>query len=381
MIPEALRLQKLLPYLFAEIDRKKRELIGQGKTLIDLGIGDPDLPTPRPIIESLYKAAQNPQNHRYPPYEGLLAFRKDCAHWMEQRFSVEINPNTEVLALIGSKEGLAHFPHAFINPGDFALMPDPGYPVYANATILAGGTPLYYPLQEENRFQPLWSEIPPSIWKSIRFVFVNFPHNPTSATVPLESYRELVDRAKQYGFVICSDSAYAEQNYNQSPSSILQIPGAKEVAVDFFSLSKTYHMTGWRVGFAAGNASLLKALGRIKSNMDSGVFGAIQQAAIQALEGPDKELVEPSRQIYRYRRQLMAEGLRQKGYRVFDGGATFYLWVKNHEGMNSDEMTQTLLERGVVVTPGSGFGSKGEGYFRIALTSTEEALKEALKLF
>lgn len=376
---KAIRLQKLPPYIFAQIDEKKRELLGQGRDLIDLGIGDPDLPTPTPIIEELRKAAGEGRNHRYPSYGGLDEYKKACARWMERRFSVTVDPKSEIISLIGSKEGIAHFTQAVVNPGDFTLIPDPAYPVYANATILSGGTALYYPLLEENRFRPDWNTVPEDTWRGVKVVFVNYPHNPTSATVTLETYVELVDRAKKFGFIIASDGAYCEQGYSALPPCLLQVPGAKEVAIEFFSMSKTYNMTGWRVGFAAGNKDLIAALYQMKSTLDSGVFQPVQYAAIHALNGKDEELIGPSKDVYGYRRKLMVEGLQRLGYKVFDGGATFYLWVSNPKGKSSVEVCADLLEKGIVVTPGNGFGAAGEGFFRIALTVAEEKLTEALK--
>ncbi len=380
-IQKSLRLQKLPPYIFAELDEKKRELLSKGVDLIDLGIGDPDLPTPMPMIETLAKTAKDPSNHRYPSYGGMVEYKKACAEWMERRFSVSLNPKDEIISLIGSKEGLVHFAFGMINSGDFALCPDPAYPVYVNATLLCGGTPVFYSLREENRFQPKWSEIGDDVWKTVKVVFVNFPNNPTSATVPLTVYQELVERAKKYGFIICSDGAYCEQGYEQLPPCALQVPGAKDVTIEFFSLSKSYNMTGWRVGFAAGNPQLIATLYQMKSTLDSGVFQPVQWAAITALKGKDEELINPSKEVYFYRRNLMVEGLRKLGYDVFDGGATFYLWVKNPKGKTSTETCQNLLELGIVVTPGNGFGKFGEGYFRIALTVAEERIQEALKRF
>jgi len=376
---KSLRLQKLPPYIFHEIDQKKKALIAEGKNLVDLGIGDPDLATPRSIIERLCQTAQDQANHRYPSYNGMPEFRKAAASWLERRFSIAADPQTEIMSVIGSKEGLANFTFATVNPGDFTLMPDPAYPVYANATLLAGGTPAYYPLKKENHFRPKWAEISESVWSTIRVVYVNFPHNPTSATVTLDTYTELVDRAKHFGFIICSDGAYCEQGYSSLPPCLLQVPGARDVGVEFFSLSKSHNMTGWRVGFAAGNKELIAALHQMKSTLDSGVFQPIQHAAITAFTGNDAELIEPSREVYQYRRRLMIEGLHRLGYEVFDGGATFYLWITCPKGKSSANFCTELLEKGVVVTPGSGFGKGGEGYFRMALTVPEERLKEALK--
>lgn len=381
MIQKSLRLQKLPPYVFAQIDEKKRALMAQGRDLIDLGIGDPDLPTPPAIIAALNESVKNPENHRYPSYGGLAEFKKACSDWMSKRFSVSLDPKTEIMSLIGSKEGLAHFTEAVVNPGDFTLIPDPSYPVYANATLLAGGSPVYYPLKAENQFKPRWSDIGEEVWKAIKVVYVNFPHNPTSATVSIDTYAELVERAKKYGFIICSDGAYCEQGYQALPPACLQVPGAKEVCIEFFSMSKSYNMTGWRVGFAAGNKDLISYLYQIKSTLDSGVFQPVQWAAIAAMQGNENELVIPSKEVYQYRRKIAVEGLRNLGYQVFDGGATFYLWIQCPSGKTSADTCAELLDAGIVCTPGSGFGKQGEGYFRIALTVSEEKIRAALSRF
>lgn len=377
-IQKALRLQKLPPYVFAQLDEKKKELQSKGVNLIDLGIGDPDLPTPTPIIETLAAKARDAENHRYPSYGGMDAFKKTVADWMERRFSVKVDPKSEIISLIGSKEGIVHFTEAVINPGDFVLIPDPAYPVYTNATILSGGSTVYYPLKEEHQFRPRWSDISEDVWKAVKVVFINFPHNPTSATVTLDTYAELVERAIKYGFIIASDGAYCEQGYSTLPPCCLQVPKAKDCTIEFFSLSKSYNMTGWRVGFAAGNKDLIAALYQMKSTLDSGVFQPIQFAAMTAMTGKEEELVQPSKEVYLYRRQLMVEGLKNLGYQVFDGGATFYLWVRNPAGKTSADTAADFLDKGIVVTPGNGFGKMGEGYFRIALTVREEKIREAL---
>lgn len=378
MTTQALRLQKLPPYVFAEIDEKKRELQEQGVDLIDLGVGDPDLATPPEIIKTLKTTVDDKANHRYPSYVGMKEFREAACKWMDQRFSVKVDPKTECISLIGSKEGLVHLSLGVVNPGDHALIPDPAYPVYTNATILSGGTCIYYPLKAENNFKPKWSEITDQVWKSVRLVYINFPHNPTSATVGLDTYEELVHLAKKHDFYICSDGAYSEQGYTTHPPCCLQVPGAKDRTIELFSMSKSYNMTGWRIAFAVGNKDLIKSLYRVKSTVDSGQFQPIQWAAITALQGKEEELMKPSKEVYAYRRKIMTEGLTKLGYKIFDGGATFYLWIKNPGNRTSTEITKELLEKGIVVTPGNGFGESGEGYFRIALTVCEERLKEAL---
>jgi LL-diaminopimelate aminotransferase len=378
---KALRLQKMPRYVFAEVNERKREILATGKPLIDLGMGDCDLPTPTAIIDRMIEAVKEPANHRYPSYIGMDRFRQSIARWMDRRFSVGLDPQTEVVNLIGSKEGIAHFIQCFVNPGDFVLIPDPGYPVYMNAVILAGGTSVPYPLRWENNFKPKWSEVPEEVWKTIKMVIINFPHNPTGATVELDTYSELIEKARHYGFIVLSDNPYCEQGYDSLPPSLLQVRGAKDVAVEFFSFSKTYNMTGWRLGFACGNSEMLSALHQMKSTVDTGVFLPIQYAGIAALEGPEEELVHPSKEVYYYRRQVVVKGLREKGYDVFDGGATFYLWIRCPKGMSSRETCHFMMDRGVVVTPGYGFGAQGEGYFRISLTVAEEKLLEALNYF
>lgn len=377
----ALRLEQLPPYVFTGINKRKRELVAEGKDLIDLGMGDPDLETPKPIINKLIEAVQQPENQKYPPYGGIPEFKKSAALWMQKRFHVDVDPETEVASLIGSKEGVVHFTQSFVNPGDFCLLPDPGYPSYLNAVLLSGGTPLTYKLKWENRFRPDWSQIEESVWKSLRLVYINYPHNPTSATVELDSYRELVQKAQQYGFIILSDGAYCEHGFDTLPPCLMQVPGAKEVAVEMFTCSKSYNMTGFRVGFAVGQPDLISAFLKMKSCVDTGVFKAVQWAAISAFDGNEKELVEPSREVFRYRRQFMREELEKRGYQVFDGNATFYLWIRVPRGFSSADFAWKAMDAGVVVTPGHGFGEAGEGYFRIALTVPEERLREAIERF
>ena len=375
----SLRIEKLPPYIFSDIHRKKKMLMDQGIQMIDLGMGDPDLATPRPIVDELLRTAQETENHHYPPYNGLESFRKAVSTWMERRFSVICDPQKEVINLIGSKEGIANFAQAVLNPGDFCLIPDPGYPVYTNAVLLAGASPVYFPLKWENRFRPDWNEVPEEVWKTIKLVFINFPNNPTSATVEIDTYRELVSRAQRYGFIVCSDNPYSEQSYDTMAPAFLQVPGAKDVGIEFFSCSKTYNMTGWRVGFAVGNESLITALYRMKSAIDTGIFKPIQLAASYALLGNERELVNPSKEVFQYRRNLMKLGLEKLGYEVFEGGATFYLWIRTPRHQGSMKFCEDLMKRGIVTTPGIGFGKMGEAYFRMSLTVPEEAIREVLK--
>ncbi len=377
---KAERLKKLPPYLFKEIDRKKTEVRARGVDIIDLGIGDPDLPTPPHIIEALKKAAEDPGNHRYPSYSGMGDFKEAVANWYQERFGVELDPDTEVVSLIGSKEGIAHFPLAFVNPGDVALVPAPAYPVYHIATMFAGGESYFMPLMSENRFLPDLNAIPDEITSRARIMFINYPNNPTSAVADLEFFRKVVEFARDNNILVCHDAAYTEMAFDgYRPPSFLAADGAKEVGIEFHSLSKTYNMTGWRIGFAVGNREAIDGLGAIKSNIDSGVFQAVQMAGIEAIRG-DQSCVRDMVQVYSRRRDLMVKGLQDVGFEVESPRATFYLWIKVPEGYTSAELTERLLEdAGLVVTPGNGFGEPGEGYFRIALTQKRERLAEAVQ--
>ena len=374
------RLKRLPPYLFKAIDEKKAEVKAKGVDIIDLGVGDPDLPTPRHIVAALKRAAEDPENHRYPSYVGMLRFRQSVSKWYKRRFGVDLNPELEVVSLIGSKEGIAHFPLAFVNPGDVALVPTPAYPVYNISTIFAGGESYFMPLVEENNFLPDLESIPGDILKRAKILFINYPNNPTSAIADKEFFAKVVEFARENQIIVCHDAAYTEMAYDgYRPPSFLEVPGAKEVAIEFHSLSKTFNMTGWRIGFAVGNREAVSGLGTIKSNIDSGVFQAIQVAGIEALES-EQDCIADMVQIYKERRNLMVSGLREVGFKVNMPKATFYLWVKVPEGYTSAELTTRLLEEaGVVVTPGNGFGGPGEGYFRIALTQDKERLQEAVE--
>ncbi len=379
MFERAERLKKLPPYLFKELDRKRDEAISKGVDVIDLGVGDPDLPTPEPVVEEMKKAVQDPMNHRYPSYSGMIEFRKAAAQWYKSRFGVSVDPEQEVLSLIGSKEGIAHFPLAFVNPGDIVLVPTPAYPVYNIATIFAGGNSFFMPLLEENHFLPDLSSIPTEIAEKAKIMFINYPNNPTSATADKDFFKEVVKFAKKHNIIVCHDAAYTEISFDgYIPPSFLEVDGAKDVAVEFHSLSKTYNMTGWRIGFAVGNSDLISALGAIKSNIDSGVFQAVQIAGIRALR-LNKSWLKSTVDIYRKRRDMLVEALNNIGLKVKPPKATFYLWIKVPEGYSSEEFASRLLEEaGIVVTPGNGFGEPGEGYIRISLTQKDERLKEAV---
>jgi len=376
---KAERLRRLPPYLFQEIDRLKAELVAKGVDVINLGVGDPDLPTPDHIIRRLQTAAEDPETHQYPSYSGMNDFRVSVADWYRRRFGVELDPLREVLTLIGSKEGLAHLPLACINQGDLALVPSPAYPVYHVATLFAGGESFFMPLQRENRFLPDLKAIPPDVARRARLMFLNYPNNPTGATAERDFYERVVEFAREYEILVCHDAAYTEMAFDgYRPMSFLEIPGAREVGIEFHSLSKTYNMTGWRLGFAVGNAQIVEGLGQVKSNIDSGAFNAVQYAGIAALEG-SRECVARMQQIYQERRDALIAGLRKVGLDPDPPKATFYVWCPTPKGYSSKDFTSLLLrEAGIVTTPGSGFGEPGEGYVRMALTVTKERIEEAV---
>lgn len=378
-IEYANRIHQIPPYLFAEIDKKKAEMKKKGIDLIDLGVGDPDLPTPTPIIEQLKRSAEDPKNHRYPSYEGMIEFRRAVAQWFEKRFHLTFDPEGEILALIGSKEGIAHLPLAFVNPGDYVLVPTPGYPVYRVSTLFAGGIPFFLPLLKENGFLPNLSEVPQEVAEKAKLLFLNYPNNPTAAVAERTFFEEVVAFARRYKIIICHDAAYSELAFDgYRPLSFFEVEGSKELGIEFHSLSKTFNMTGWRIGFAVGNAQIIGGLGRVKTNIDSGLFQAIQEAGILALTQFDTPIHETI-QIYQRRRDLMVEGLRELGLEVESPKATFYLWVQVPRGYTSGQFATLLLEKaGIVVTPGNGFGEAGEGYIRLALTVDESRLKEAI---
>jgi LL-diaminopimelate aminotransferase len=374
------RLKGLPPYLFAAIDRMKQEAIRRGVDLIDLSVGDPDIPTPQHIVNRIKKAVQNPANHRYPSYEGMFAFRKAVADWYKKRFRVTLDPEKEVLSLIGSKEGIGHIPLAFVNKGDIVLVPSPGYPVYPVATLFAGGESHVMPLLEKNNFLPDLSSIPKRVLKKAKLMFINYPNNPTAVVAHKSFFSEVVNFALTNNIIVCHDAAYSEIYYGkQKPVSFLQVTGAKEVGIEFHSLSKTYNMTGWRIGFAVGNKNIIAGLGKIKSNLDSGVFQAIQEAGIEALHTRDSVL-RNLRNTYQERRDLLYKGLKDVGIEVQRPEATFYIWARVPKGFTSAGFTAYLLKgAGVLTTPGNGFGKPGEGYVRFALTVPTKRIKEAVE--
>lgn len=374
----ATRLKKLPQYLFAKLDEAKAKKVAEGVDVIDMGVGDPDLPTPSAIVEAMKRAVEKPEHHKYPTYNGMLAFREAVARWYKKRFGVELNPEGEVVALIGSKEGIAHLPFAFVEEGDVVLVPDPGYPVYHSATVLAGGTPYHVPLKEENGFFPDLSDVPEDILRRTKIMFLNYPNNPTSAFATKDKFRTVIEAAKEYGFVVAHDAAYSEIYFEEPPSSILEVDGAKDVAIEFHSLSKTFNMTGWRIGMASGNAEILAALLKVKTNIDSGVFQAIQEAAIYALDNEPE--LDRIREIYRRRVDIFVEGLEKAGFSVEKPKATFYVWFKTPDGISSMEFAEKALdEAGVLLTPGVGFGEYGEGYVRAALCMPDERIEEAAR--
>ncbi|MDR2141266.1 MAG: LL-diaminopimelate aminotransferase [Deltaproteobacteria bacterium] len=373
------RLKALPPYLFKELDRIRDEVKARGVDVIDLGVGDPDRPTPALVIEALQKAAADPANHQYPVYSGMNSFLEVVARWYQRRHGVPLDPKTEVCSLIGSKEGLAQFPLAFLNPGDVTLAPEPAYPVYRSGTLFAGGTTYSMPLLEKNGFLPDYRAIPDEVLKKAKILWVNYPNNPTGAAASLDFYRELVSFARERNLIVASDAAYSEVTWADRPHpSVLEVPGAKEVAIEFHSLSKTYNMTGWRIGWAAGSPTLIKGLGLVKSNVDSGVFQAVQWAAMAALEGP-QDSVKAMGQLYQARREIVVKGLEAAGLWVFPTQYTFYVWVKVPQGLKSADFVSRLLnEAGVVLTPGNGFGPSGEGWARLALVQEAPRLREAM---
>ncbi len=376
----AQRLQKLPPYLFKEIDRLRDQVAARGVDIIDLGVGDPDQPTPPHVIQRLQQAAADPATHRYPAYSGMDKFRVAAAAWYQRRFGVKLDASREVITLIGSKEGLAHFPLAFIDPGDVVLTPSPAYPVYHSSTILAGGEPVEMPLLKENGFLPDLEAIPARALERAKILIINYPNNPTAAVADLEFYQRVVEFARRHSLMVVSDAAYTEMAYDgYRPPSFLQAPGAMEVGIEFHSLSKTYNMTGWRLGWACGNAELVAGLGQVKSQIDSGAFDALQEAGISALEG-DQQVVADLCAMYARRRDVLVSGLRKLGLEVEPPQATFYVWCPTPAGMSSADFTKRLLEEcGIVTTPGNGFGAPGEGYVRFALTVGIERLQEAVE--
>ncbi|MGI5873798.1 MAG: LL-diaminopimelate aminotransferase [Bacillota bacterium] len=378
MKQEAKRIQSIPPYLFARIEKKIDELKEKGIDVISFGIGDPDLPTPDYIIDKMAEAIKDPANHQYPSSVGMISFRRAVADWYKKRFDVDLDPATEVVSLIGSKEGIANINYCYVDPGDINLVPDPGYPVYGIGTMLAGGESCYMPLKEENGYLPDFTAIPEDIAAKAKLMFLNYPNNPTGATATREFFEEAVAFAKKYDIIICHDAAYSEVAYDgYVPVSFLEIDGAKDVGIEFNSVSKPFNMTGWRIGFAVGNAKVIETLGRYKSNVDSGAFQAVQIAAMEGLANGD-ETIEKMHQIYAKRRDLVVDAFNSLGWNLPKPKATFYIWAPVPKGFTSESFAEYVLEKAaVIVTPGNGYGAAGEGYFRISLTLPEERVAEA----
>jgi LL-diaminopimelate aminotransferase len=376
------RVSQLPPYLFAEIDRQKKLALEKGINLIDFGIGDPDLPTSDEIIQTAEKAVRNPEYHRYPEVAGSTFFKKAIESWMDREFGVKFNENISCTAVIGSKEGLAHIPMVFCNPGELVLIPNPGYPVYRAAAILANAVPIDVPLLEKNGYVPMVNNLEASIRKQAKVLYVNYPNNPTGAVLSHEQMVEIVAFARREDVLIVSDNSYSHIRFDgKAPTSFLQIEGADDVCLEFHSLSKTFNMTGWRIGFVVGGNHLVKTFLGAKENIDSGVFTAIQKAAETALT-TRSEIIQKRMEIYSERRRVLLEGLEQQKWKVSPSPGTFYVWMKVPTGYNSMSFTKKLISKaGIVVTPGSGFGTYGEGYIRFALTISSQKISEAIGRF
>ena len=374
------RLDKLPPYLFVEINRKIAAKRAEGVDIISFAIGDPDMPTPEHIIDKICQEARNPVNHRYPETAGLPELSQAIATWYQRRFDVSLDPGKEVLPLIGSKEGIGHISFCFVDPGDLALITDPGYPVYSTSTLLAGGEPYFLKLTEESDFLPDFDSIPEEAVKRAKILWLNYPNNPTGAVAEPDFFEKAVHFAQKNDLVICHDAPYTEVAFdNYRPHSFMEVPGAKEVAIEFHSLSKTFNMTGWRIGMAVGNSKMIDALFRFKSNLDSGIPQAIQLAAIEGLTGPQDSIAERN-VIYERRRDRLVEALKQVGIQPFVPKATFYIWAKVPPGYTSVGLVAELLdEANIAVTPGTGYGSAGEGYIRLSITLPDERLEEGVQ--
>jgi len=376
---KATRLEQIPPYLFAEIDRKVQEKRSKGVDVIGLDVGDPDMPSPDYVVEALIEAARDPRNHHYPSYYGLKSLREAIAYWYEQRFGVVLDPDTEVLPTLGSKDGISHAPFAFVETGDVVLVPDPGYTVYATSAIMAGATVYRMPLLAENKYLPDLESIPRDVLEKAKLIWLNYPNNPTAATAPKEFLEQVVDFCHNYGIILCHDFPYSEIAFNgYRPISILEIDGAKDVAIEFHSLSKTFNMTGWRIGWICGNRDLVQLVGQVKTNIDSGIFQAVQLAAITALKSGD-DFTRRMCEIYFRRHKRVVEVLNALGWSLQPPNSTFYIWAPVPQGYDSISFAQKVLDQaGVNITPGVGFGQYGEGYFRLSVTVSDDRLEEAL---
>jgi len=373
------RLKKLPPYLFVEIDKAKKKAREAGRDIIDLGVGDPDLPTPRFIVDAMNRAAKDPATHRYSLDQGIAEFRNAASRWLKKRFDVEFDPEREVYPLIGSKEGIAHLPLAFVNPGDATLVPDPCYPPYRSGSIFAGADVITMPLLEGRGFLPDLKGFTHHQLHRAKLIYINYPNNPTAAVCDKKFLKDVVDFAKKHNMIVASDAAYSEITFDgYKAPSIFEVEGAKDVAVEFHSLSKTFNMTGWRIAFACGNPSIIEGLAKVKSNIDSGIFSAVQRAGVAALENYDRH-IKPLVRIYEERRDILVDGLKSIGFKAERPKATFYIWVKVPPRYTSASFAATLLEKcDIVATPGNGFGAGGEGYVRMVVTVDKKRIKEAV---
>lgn len=379
-IKPAERLGALPPYLFAEIDRAKNEIRAQGKDLIDLSVGDPDIKPPRLVINALIKAIKDPANHRYPSYQGLPEFTAAIARWYAQNYKVKLDPTNEIWSLLGSKEGIVHLSLAIVNPGDIVLIVDPCFPPLRSGVIFAGGIPYPMPLLKKNDFLPDLGAIKHKIANKTSLMILNFPNNPTGAVATKEFYKDVIRFAHKYNIIVCQDGAYSDIYFEEKPISFLSLPGAKEVGIETGSFSKMFSIPGWRMGWAAGNSKVIKALGAFKTNLDSGAFIALQKACITSLT-KGKKIIRKIRNTYRQRRDLFIKGLEDFDWSITKPKATFYIWLPIPKRIARDSMqfSQFLLEHYyVATTPGIGFGKSGEGYVRIALTVSKERLTQAL---
>ena len=376
---ESERLKLLPPYLFAEIDKMINKKKEEGLDVISLGIGDPDIPTSEDIIEALCREANNPENHRYPSSYGLKIFKEAVSRFYFQRFNVILDPDREVIPLMGSKEGISNMAYTYINPGDYAIMTDPSYLVYKISTIFAGGIPYTIPLEEKNKFLFDIDVIGKKVARRAKILYFNYPNNPTSATCDISFFEKIVDFAKNNNIIICHDNAYSDTYWGENkPMSFLNAGGSKNVGIELNSLSKTFNMTGWRIGYAVGNQEIIESLGKYKTNVDSGVFNAIQYAAVKAFENYERH-TEYNNRIYNKRREMVKRALDDIGIDYYNSNATIYLWVKVPKRFTSVSFSKMILEKAnVVVTPGSAFGKNGEGYIRISLTLSDSRLEEAL---
>ena len=375
----AQRLGRIPPYLFAEIDRKVQEKKRAGIDVISLGIGDPDLPTPSRIVSVLQEAAADPANHRYPSYFGLTELRDAIAGWYRERSGINLEPNTEILPTLGSKDGISHVPLALVDPGDVVLAPDPGYTVYVTGAVMAGADPYLMPLRSENSWLPDLESIPEDVANRARLMWLNYPNNPTAAVADRGFLERAVEFCRQHGIVLCHDAPYSEIAFDgYRPLSLFEIEGAKEIGLEFHSLSKTYNMTGWRIGWVCGRADLVGLIGQLKTNIDSGIFQAVQWAAIEALNGGEEE-TRAACEIYSRRHRLVADTLNELGWSIKPPRATFYVWAPVPKGYDSIGFAGHVLDEvGVNITPGVGFGAHGEGYFRLSVTAPDDRLEEAM---